>query len=80
MDYSLERKSRNRIIIGTAIKIKINIPNSKIPSLCPACDSRDIAVALALGKGVAVRSSEGTEEPDERLKKVSKTKVINTPK
>jgi hypothetical protein len=69
-------KSRKRlIVIGTAIKTKIVIPKNIIPSLCPACASKDSAVVLAFGPGVAVGSKSGCALSEDRLRKESETRI-----
>ena len=53
----------------------MRIPNTKIPSLCPACDSRDSTVALAFGPGVGVDAKNGVAERKARPKNASSPRV-----
>ena len=67
-------------MIGTAIKIKMRNPNTKIPSLCPACDSSDRAVALAFGPGVGDGDKNGAAERKAKPQNASIPRVKTAPK
>ena len=62
------------------MKMKIKIARIRIPSLCPACDSRESVVALAFGPEEVADCNKAAEMREDKLKKTSRARVKKTPK